>query len=436
MQQTQTLDDGQRVRSSRNGRHAFTLIELLVTISIIAILIGILLPAIGGVRKAARRASTMALLRNVRVAIDSFTADNGRPPGFFPIEEIASKENGGDLTGGDITGFTSMENVLLDIAFGAVQTVSTAPPNTAPDPMTNTFIDIDPMQTTKPELTARVDISTVGALNSGAYLSLDATHLAPIIGQVGRKDPSNAIDHLNERGDAIIGMPDVIDDFGQPIMLWRQDTAAQLPPRQFNVDFNTEKRDAFASVFFDASSPMKVQETRAAFYWATNAGYLRSGDSSATFKPNSPAFPGTGFGLGADRIPQARASSLGSANSGSVGLDPASDGVGVGATTDWVLASMLGVLGHPKFATEADTSVLPMPTQARGGIVLISAGVDKTFFRRAFESGGKASVQPNANVVGYPPRETAKSAGVADPDFPGGLRTPTDFDDLFESTGG
>ena len=58
----------------RNIR-AFTIVELLVVISIIALLIAILLPAIGKARNAARVTQSSANLRNLGIANESYSAD-------------------------------------------------------------------------------------------------------------------------------------------------------------------------------------------------------------------------------------------------------------------------------------------------------------------------------------------------------------------------
>lgn len=214
----------------RKTTRAFSLIELMVVILILAVVIAIIVPALGGARNAAKAVSSRSLLTQVSNAAAAYSNDHQETmPGYFTAEEMGDSQNAA-------RGFTEMENVMLHLAGGLV------------DPMKPTFggateIDVGP----KTDAVVKVDLTLIGAesTKSGAYYTPDAGRYRADTGQEG------AAEHKD--------LPDLVDAWGQPILAWRRN--------EFGPVTISREQD-FAAVA-SGSEP-------AWFLWNANAGFLKS----------------------------------------------------------------------------------------------------------------------------------------------------------------
>lgn len=177
-------------RSARGRRGGFTLIELLVVIGIIALLVGILLPALARVNQQGKKTQTLALMKNFGDAVDAFVLSNNRMPGALSERQLCSDiGNYGELSG--------TENANLELMGGLKQKGND-----------NFQIGADDIEVW------RDDIGTA------SYFKPNPKDLRYVNGQGigaggGQADVVN-----NQPEDGVKALPDLVDAYGGPIIFW------------------------------------------------------------------------------------------------------------------------------------------------------------------------------------------------------------------------
>ncbi|HZW11030.1 MAG TPA: type II secretion system protein [Phycisphaerales bacterium] len=220
-----------RIRSAPG----FSLIELLVVIGIIALVVAIIVPALGGARIAAKKTATSQLLTQITDASLQFSQDSGKMPGYFSPSEMGQSTN-------ERQGFTGMENLLLDLIGGD------AVVGRSGNAGSGDGVDVGPLSGglsyNGKASNVKVDLNLLGK-GDRVYLQNAQDYLQPTDGQEGTQ--------------AHRDFPDIVDAFGSPVLAWMEDPRGPREPTSLE-EFATEDSD---------DDPAK-------FYWMSNAGWLQS----------------------------------------------------------------------------------------------------------------------------------------------------------------
>ncbi|MCH8315171.1 MAG: type II secretion system protein [Planctomycetes bacterium] len=188
----------------RTGRgRAFSMTELLVVIAIIAVLAGILLVALKGVRERALATQTRATMQEFSKACDSFQIEHGRYPGIIPEGLLASNHK-----------LSGTENALLDMMGGVVRGDH---PNysafTDPDGWKEIVVNSDtPLGQIKVNLTLIGNGPEINGTPYSPYFTPKGTELVASRGQA----------NAGSQSPGAISLPDLVDAWGQPIIYLRR----------------------------------------------------------------------------------------------------------------------------------------------------------------------------------------------------------------------
>ncbi|MFI4896401.1 MAG: type II secretion system protein [Phycisphaerales bacterium JB059] len=379
----------------------FSLAELLIVIAIIALLVAITIPALGGARTAARKASTSQLISSFTQASASFGNDNsGRAPGLFSVADMGHSEN-------EDEGMSAMENAILDLAgqdaiLGRFDQIST--------PTNNNAVLVGPRsdQNTK----YWVDPTLIGTGSSYFELSPEY-YVAQLRGAQQVQTPMEPVGHAAD-DEEDPQLRDVVDAWGQPLLLWVEDEFGPARIDQNASDIAAE-RLKFAAMGSDTGGGSEFANSH--FYWMSNAAFLQATELGKK-----------GFNMDADPMDE-ETSIIGS-------------GVRAAAGDDHIVESLAALLGNPGFTQLQDsggTFYNPedlLPGSSRGKIVVHSAGADGIYL--STKDKGLANATDDGDHIVYGTNFYTPGAATGDPDLrykdddgaPTSLDVIAEFDDI------
>ncbi|MCZ6836352.1 MAG: prepilin-type N-terminal cleavage/methylation domain-containing protein [Planctomycetota bacterium] len=334
----------QQIRSLQSrretARHSgFSLVELMVVVSIIAVLVGLLLVALGKVRGTANITKTKNTMREFSAACDQFEQEFGRYPGPIPETVLAT------YTGGP-SPISSTENAILDLMGGyRVQRPSDGGTSAQDDyDAYNALSGTSTISFGSTGWSLAVNIARIGegpvidGKASGPFFTPDEQSFANVAGQVF---PGGAF------GGTPPELPDLLDAWGQPIIyMRRQRTRGPL------VSEDPDERPQF---LIAGLSP-----------------YLQTPEGIGA--------------LGFDQVYSVAGNSRGSILSSNLGLD-----------SEFNYAY---ILRHPGLGSFYDRDKMMSSSTAQGAYVLISAGPDGIYFSAEDGPGGPGDVVKDLSTLG------------------------------------
>ena len=233
----------------RRGAHGFTLIELLVVIVVIAILIGLLVPAVGAVQRYAHEVTSKAALASIDTGLESFKGE-GKLGGAYPPSQSDWFNN----NEWEVTSPYTNSNTAISISGGGLLVWALAGADLLGTPGFSPIDPADPTLRYWGQCTGN-GYNSGTPTKSGAYALYPANHatlpnqpvhtrFGPYVDtsklKVTRNEVRNGLPDFvipaekKVRADASLPAvqrqyPFFLDGFGYPILYWRADAAGRLP---------------------------------------------------------------------------------------------------------------------------------------------------------------------------------------------------------------